>query len=129
MDNKKVLSQLVKIASNQQKILNKLAQVTDAGSGVENLLSEFVKYYFINWMIPHEVVAKQSRTISRTGDKSLQADITLTLDDKSQKSIAEDPVNGLAAYLNNKLAVANKDPNSKWKALQGFTVTFNVVAN
>jgi len=127
MDNKKVLSKLVKIASNQQAILNKLAQAYGAGEGGAAALSDFVKYQFTSWAMPKEIQARLSHTVESTGDKSYKADIVLTLSDPAQKDLVEDPANGFAAWLNKKFATAPSV--EKWKALAGCTATFNVTAN
>jgi hypothetical protein len=125
MDNKKVLSKLVKIASNQQAILNKLAQSYAVDAGADNAMNDFVKYQFTSWAMPREVAARLSHTIEKdTNSKHYDVNIDLTLSDPSQKSLAEDPVNGFASWLTKKLATAPSV--EKWKDLEGCTATFTV---
>lgn len=132
MDNKKILSKLVKIASNQQAILNKLAQSAAAGTvssdAAGNALNDFVKYQFTAWAMPKEIAGRLTRTID--GDpnsKHYNVNVVLTLSDPSQKSLAEDPTNGFASWLDKKFTTA---PNvEKWKDLAGCTATFNVTTN
>lgn len=124
MSNKKILSKLVKIASNQQVILNKLAQVyTDDGS--EAAMNDFVKYQFTSWAMPREIAARLSFSADRDlNSKNYNVDVVLTLSDPAQKSLAEDSTNGFAAWLTAKFATAPSV--EKWKSLAGCTATFNV---
>lgn len=128
MDNKKVLSKLVKIASNQQAILNKLAQAVDAGNMSDAAMNDFVKYQFTSWAMPHEVAGRLTHSIEKDmGTKHYDVNITVTLSDPAQKSLVEDPTNGFAAWLNKKFTTAPSV--EKWKALADCTATFNVSTN
>lgn len=130
MDNKKVLSKLVKIASNQQAILNKLAQsyALDAGSAADNAMNDFVKYQFTSWAMPREVAGRLSHTIEKdTNSNHYDVNVTLTLSDPDQKSLAEDPANGFANWLTKKFATAPSV--EKWKDLADCTATFTVTTN
>lgn len=128
MDNKKVLSKLVKIASNQQAILNKLAQAVDAGNAGDTAMNDFVKYQFTSWAPAHDVAGRLTHNIERDiGTKNYNVSVTITVSDPAQKSVVEDPTNGFAAWLNKKFAAAPSV--EKWKALAGCTATFNVSTN
>jgi hypothetical protein len=129
MDNKKILSKLVKIASNQQAVLNKLAQTTAQDpQAVDDALNDFLKYQLVSWGLPREIAAKESHTADRMSNSThYDVNVTLTLSDKTKKSVVEDPAQGFAAWLTNKFVTASKDP--KWKALDGYTATFKVTAN
>lgn len=129
MDNKKVLSKLVKIASNQQAILNKLAQsYADAGvapnEGADRAIENFVKYQFTSWAMPKEIDARSSYSIEKSSNTHYDVNITLTLSNPNQKTLVEDPVNGFAAWLTKKFATAPSV--EKWKDLAGCTATFTV---
>ena len=127
MDNKKVLSKLVKIASNQQAILNKLAQEVDSGA-TDDALNDFLKYQLTSWGLPREIAAKEQHTADRvSGSKHYDVNITLTLSDPGKKAVVEDPMKGFAAWLTQKFTTASKEP--KWKALEGYTASFKVTAN
>lgn len=126
MDNKKILSKLFKIASNQQTVLNKLAQMHDAGAAANNEMRDFVKYQFTSWAMPKEVQAKLSFTIEVV-NKQFDVAISLTLSSPEQKNLVLDPTNGLAAHLNNKFATASQ--SERWKDLAGYQATFNVTTN
>lgn len=127
MDNKKVLSTLVKIASNQQAILNKLAQsYADAAptEGADRAIENFVKYQFTSWAMPKEVDARSSYSIEKGTGTHYDVSVTLTLSNPNQKALVEDPVNGFAAWLTKKFTTAPSV--EKWKDLAGCTATFNV---
>ena len=125
MSNKKILSKLVKIASNQQVILNKLAQSYDGNDPADAAMSDFVKYQFTSWAMPREVAGRLSHSVDRDlQSKNYNVDVVLTLSDPAQKSLAEDPTNGFAAWLTAKFATAPSV--EKWKSLAGCTATFNV---
>lgn len=130
MDNKKVLSKLVKIASNQQAILNKLAQEydipeADASTKTDNAMNDFVKYQFTGWAMPKEIAARLSFSADRDlKSKNYNVNVVLTLSDPNQKTLVEDPVNGFAAWLTKKFTTAPSV--EKWKDLAGCTATFTV---
>lgn len=125
MDNKKVLSKLVKIASNQQAILNKLAQSFADSGAADAEMSDFVKYQFTSWAMPREVAGRLQHTVDRdTSTKHYNVDVVVVLSDPAQKALAEDPADGFAAWLNKKFATAPSV--EKWKDLAGCTATFNV---
>ena len=126
MDNKKILSKLVKIASNQQTVLNKIAQmVAEDGFPADAALNDFIKYNFISWGMPKEVAAKESHSADRvSGSKHYDVNMTLTLSDPNKKSVVLDPKTGLAAFLKEKFVTASKQ--EKWKALEGYTASFKV---
>lgn len=131
MSNKKILSKLVKIASNQQTILNKLAQVYSNPEGesdslsADNAMNDFVKYQFTSWAMPREVSGRLSHTADRDlNSKNYNVNIVVTLSNQEQKSLVEDPANGFAAWLTKKFATAPSV--EKWKDLAGCTATFNV---
>lgn len=129
MNNKKILSKLVKIASNQQVILNKLAQ-TNIGSNNEsdNAMNDFIKYQFTSWAMPKEIEGKSSHTASRENNSNhYNVDVYISLSNPNQKSIVEDPVNGFSAWLTKKFATASKV--ERWKNLEGCTATFKVTTN
>src|SRR5579885_3155259 len=127
MDNKKVLSKLVKIASNQQAILNKLAQAVEDSSAADDALNNFISYQLTSWGLPREIAAKESHTADRvSGSKHYDVNLTLTLTDPSKKAVVEDPMKGFAAWLTQKFTTASKEP--KWKALEGYTASFKVTA-
>lgn len=127
MSNKNILSKLVKIASNQQVILNKLAQAYtgDAVDAADSAMNDFVKYQFTSWAMPREVAARSTHSADRDlQSKNYNVDVVLTLSDPAQKSLAEDPTDGFAAWLNAKFATAPSV--ERWKSLAGYTATFNV---
>lgn len=129
MDNKKILSKLVKIASNQQAILNKLAQsVTNEGTAADAAINDFVKYQFTSWAMPREIAGRLTRTIDRDqSSKHYNINVVITLSDPAQKSVVEDPINGFANWLTKKFTTAPSV--EKWKDLAGCTATFNVTTN
>lgn len=127
MDNKKVLSKLVKIASNQQAILNKLAQAQGTPDVADTAMSDFVKYQFTSWAMPLEIAGRASRSVERDSAKHFNVNVVVTLTNPAQKSLVEDPANGFAAWLNKKFATASSV--DKWKSLAGFTANFNVTTN
>jgi hypothetical protein len=126
MNNKKVLSTLVRIASNQQAILNKLAQAYGNSDPVGSALSDFVKYQFTSWAMPKEIQGRLTHSVESSDGKNYDVNVTIALTDPSQKSLVEDPANGFAAWLNKKLATAPSV--EKWKALAGCSANFNVTA-
>ena len=133
MENKKVLAKLVKIASNQQTVLNRLAQaVADESMGVDAVadkaMTDFIKYSYVSWSLSHSVVAHESHSLERSiGTNHYDVDLNLNLTDKSQQAAVMDPSKGFAAFLTNKFVTASKEP--RWKALDGFTASFKVNAN
>ena len=131
MSNREILSKLVKIANNQQLALTKLAQGTmEDTTGAENALHDFIKYQLVSWGLPREIAAKESHEATRASNsKHFDVNVVLTLTDKAKKAVVEDPANGFGKWLETKLADAMKDPNSKWKALNGYTAKFTVTAN
>lgn len=128
MNNKQILSKLAKIVNNQKQILYKLAQVVDNNESADLALQDFIKYQLVSWGLPREIAAKEYHTAERiSGSKHYDVNITLTLADKSKKSLAENPTNGFSAWLTSKFTKASNE--AKWKALEGFTATFKVTAN
>lgn len=129
MDNKKALTKLVKIASNQHKILNKLAQVyEDGGLSADSALNDFIKYQVTSWGLPKEVAAKVSHSANRvSGSKHYDVLVTFALTDPNKIKILMDPVDGFATWLSKKFISAPQE--SKWKALEGYTATFKVNSN
>jgi hypothetical protein len=133
MENKKVLAKLVKIASNQQEVLNRLAQaVADESVGVDAVadkaMSDFIKYHYVSWSLSHGVVAHESHSLERpVGTNHYDVDLNLALNDKAQQTTVVDPTDGFASFLTKKFVTASKDP--RWKALDGFTASFKVNAN
>lgn len=129
MDNKKVLSKLVKIAHNQQAVLTKLAEDFDA-TKAENALQDFIKSQSAGWSAPREVAARESHDAGRvSGTKHFDVAVNMALSDKAKKTTVEDPSGGLAQWLQAKFNAAAMDPNSKWKDLAGYTAKFTVTAN
>jgi hypothetical protein len=125
MDNKKVLSKLVKIASNQQAILNKLAQSYADTGAADAAMSDFVKYQFTSWAMPREVEGRLQHTVERdSSTKHYNVSAVVILSSPEQKDLVEDPSNGFAAWLTKKFTTAPSV--EKWKSLTGCTATFNV---
>jgi len=123
---KLILGKLLKIASNQQKILERLAQVDPAGDA-DKALSDFIKYQLVSWGMPNEVAASEHHHAERVSNsKSYNVTVTLTLQDKTKKPIAEDPARGFAAFLTKKFAEVSANPQSP---LNGTTATFTVTAD
>ena len=129
MDNKDklILNKLLKIASNQQKILQKLAQSVDPAGDADKALTDFVKFQFTSWAMPLEIAGGE-QTVARRGShsKDYSVEVTLSLQDKTKKTVAEDPQRGFAAFLTRKFAEATANQNSP---LFGYTATFNVTVN
>lgn len=133
MENKKVLAKLVKIASNQQTVLNRLAQaVADESMGVDaaadKAMTDFIKYHYVSWSLSHAVVAHESHSLERPiGTNHYDVELNLNLVNKTQQATVVDPTDGFAAFLTKKFVTASKEP--RWKALDGFTASFKVNAN
>lgn len=123
--DKNILAKLVKIANNQQKILEKLAQVVPAMEP-SNDIEQFIKHNFTSWGMPLEVVGKAAHSVRvESGSKHYEVRVALTLANKSQKVLAEDPVRGFGAFLNKRFSEASVDGGP----FAGYTATFNVTAN
>lgn len=124
---KLILGKLLKIASNQQKILQKLAQSADPAGDADQALSDFIKFQLTSWGMPMEIAASERHVAKRgSHSKDYNVDVTLTLQDKTKQPQAEDPVRGFGAFLTKRFAAAAADPKSP---LHGHTATFNVVVN
>jgi hypothetical protein len=67
MDNKKLLEKLVKIAANQQKILEKLAQYEEL-SNEERAADEFIKTMTAAWLANNLVAARYRVSLRKDGD-------------------------------------------------------------
>ena len=97
MSNKKILSKLVKIASNQQTILNKLAQAQGNPEGndsaaTDRAMNDFIKYQFTSWAMPREVAARSSHSAERDlNSKNYNVNVVVTLSNPEQKSLVEGP--------------------------------------
>lgn len=127
MDNKKVLSKLVKIAHNQQVLLTKLAEDFDA-TKAENALQDFIKSQSAGWSQPREIAARETHDAGRvSGTKHFDVVVNMALADKAKKSTVEDPAGGLAQWLQTQFNAAARNP--KWKDLAGYTAKFTVTAN
>jgi hypothetical protein len=124
---KLILGRLVKIAGNQQRILQKLAQGVDPAGEADKALSDFIKFQLTSWGMPMEIAANE-RHIAKRGShsKDYNVDVTLTLQDKTKKEKAEDPARGFGAFLTKRFAEAQANPQSP---LYGYTATFNVMVN
>jgi len=123
--NKNVLAKLVKIANNQQKILEKLAQTLPAG-GASNDIEQFIKHNFTSWGMPLEVTGNAAHSVKmESGSKHYDVNVTLTLKDKSKKALAEDLQRGFAAFLTKRFAEAS----SAGGPFEGYTATFHVTTN
>lgn len=129
MNNKEKLiaSKLLKIASNQQKVLERLAQSVDPTGDADKAISDFIKYQLVSWGMANEVAAGEQHQAKRVSNgKSYDVTVTLALQDKTKKPLVEDPARGFAAFLTKKFAEASSSPQSP---LNGYTATFTVTAN
>lgn len=124
---KLILGKLIKIAGNQQKILERLAQGADPAGDADKALSDFIKFQLVSWGMPLEISASEQHHAQRASNsKSYNVDVILTLHDKTKKTLAEDPARGFGAFLQKKFATVAVDPKSP---LNGYTATFTVTAN
>jgi hypothetical protein len=131
MSNKEVLSKLLKIAENQQKVLVKLAQAVDPVDA-ETALNQFIKFQLTSWGMANEVAASVRHTAERvSGSKHFDVQLDLTLPapknpeeekaNQAKKAKVEDPQKGLAAFLSKAFTSA-----AATGPLAGYTATFNV---
>lgn len=127
---KLIIGKLLKIAANQQKVLERLAQTTesvDPAGDADKAISDFIKYQLVSWGMANEVAAgEQHRAQRASNGNSYDVTVTLNLQDKTKKSLVEDPVRGFAAFLTKKFAETSANPQSP---LTGYTANFTVIAN
>lgn len=122
-----ILSKLLKIASNQQKVLERLAQSVDPAGDAGKAMDDFIKYQVVSWGMPNEVAASEQHHAQRSSNgKNYAVTVTLNLQDKTKKPLVEDPARGFAAHLTKKFAETAASPGSP---LNGYTATFIVTAN
>lgn len=118
MKNKEILNKLFKIASNQQKILQKLAQEANEAA-IKEAISNFVKYQLVNWGLPHNVVVREEISSEMKSPQNYETNITLYLRNKDDAAVIEDPSIGLVKTLKDKLS--SVDP-----ILKNINIKFNV---
>src|SRR6185369_6223961 len=121
---KLIVSKLLKIAANQQKVLERLAQSVDPAGDADKAISDFIKYQLVSWGMPNEVAASEQHHAQRASNgKSYDVTVTLALQDKTKKPLVEDPARGFAAFLTKKFAEVSSNPQSP---LNGYTANFTV---
>jgi len=124
---KLIVGKLLKIAANQQKVLERLAQSVDPAGDADKAISDFIKYQLVSWGMPNEVAAREQHQAKRVSDsKDYDVTVTLALQDKTKKPLVEDPARGFAAFLNKKFTEISSNPQSP---LNGYTANFTVIAN
>lgn len=124
---KLIVGKLLKIATNQQKVLERLAQSVDPAGDADKAISDFIKYQLVSWGMPNEVAAGEQHHAQRASNgKNYDVTVNLNLQDKTKKPLVEDPIRGFAAHLNKKFAETIANPQSP---LNGYTATFTVTAN
>ena len=124
---KLIVGKLLKIAANQQKVLERLAQSVDPAGDADKAISDFIKYQLVSWGMSNEVAAGEQHHAQRASNgKSYDVTVTLALQDKTKKPLVEDPARGFAAFLTKKFTEASSNPQSP---LNGYTANFTVIAN
>lgn len=127
---KLIIGKLLKIATNQQKVLERIAQTVesvDPAGDADKAISDFIKYQLVSWGMSNEVAAGEQHHAERASNgKSYDVTVTLALQDKTKKPLVEDPARGFAAFLTKKFTEASSNPQSP---LNGYTANFTVIAN
>jgi hypothetical protein len=108
MNNKKLLSKLLKIAKNQQKSIISIAQLSN---DIE-YIKKFIKNSIALWLVNNGIIAKEQFSLEQIDSNSYY--ITIQLSPATKTPLSESVVNKLKDFLTAKIQI---DPNLKSKSI------------
>lgn len=110
MSNEKIIKKLIKIAEAQQKVIIKIAQLSNDDEYIRN----FIRSSVLLWMTNNGVPARDKFTISTSDDPNVAYDIVIELSPATKMPLSEDAAAKLKEFLVAKMA---QDSNLKSKSI------------